>query len=113
MKSLIQTRVPIYELEKWNKNTLFNNSINKNSLLSGFLTFDLKKDLEILNRLIMQEYTKNIFYGDFDKCLMYNINDYEPIAYLVARLMYILNLCGQKYHNYCNENKTEFLKVLK
>ena len=44
---------------------------------------------------------------------MHNNNDYEPIAYLVARLMHCLNMYGQNYHNYCNENKIEFFKGVK
>jgi hypothetical protein len=56
MTSLIQTRAPTYELKKR----------NKKYPLSEFLTFDLGKDLEILERLIRPDYIKNIFYGDLN-----------------------------------------------
>ena len=36
----------------------------KKVLIEGFKTFDLSKDLETLDKLIIQEYTKNTFYGD-------------------------------------------------
>ena len=97
MKSLIKTESQTDELK--NKNT--------NSLLAGFLTFDLSKDLAILDRLIIREYTKNTFYGDLNKWLMSNkMNDYEPIAYFTARLMYSLNKYAEKNHKFCDENKT-------
>ena len=104
MKSLIKKEVQTDELK--NKNT--------NSLLSGFLTFDLNKDLEILDKLIIKEYTKNTFYGDLNKWLMNNkMNDYEPIAYFTARLMYSLNKYAKKNHKYCDENKKELHRGVK
>ena len=103
MKSLIKT-VQIDELKKR----------NRNSLLSKLLTFDLDKDVEALDRLITQEYTKNIFYGDLNKWLMnYNIDDYEPIAYLIARIIYNLNIFAIKYNIYFNENEKEFYRGVK
>ena len=103
MKSLIKT-VQIDELKKR----------NRNSLLSKLLTFDLDKDVEALDRLITQEYTKNIFYGDLNKWLMnYNMDDYEPIAYLIARIMYNLNIYAIKYNIYFNENEKEFYRGVK
>jgi len=96
MESLIKKEAQSNELK--NKNT--------NNLLSGFLTFDLTKDLEILDKLIIKEYTKNTFYGDLNKWLMsHKMNDYEPIAYFTARLMYSLNKYAKKNNKFCNENK--------
>ena len=104
MKSLINKEVETNELK--NK--------NKNSLLSGFLTFDLNKDLEILDKLIIKEYTKNTFYGDLNKWLMnHKMNDYEPIAYFTARLMYSLNKYAEKNHKFCDEDKTELHRGVK
>ena len=104
MKSLIKTESQANELK--NKNT--------NSLLSGFLTFDLTKDLKLLDNLIIKEYTKNTFYGDLNKWLMSNkMNDYEPIAYFTARLMYSLNQYAKKNHKFCEENKTELHRGVK
>ena len=87
MKSLIDKEARTKELK----------SSNPNKVLSGFLTFDLNKDLELLDKLIIQEYTKNTFYGDLNKWLMnHKMNDYEPIAYFTARLMYSLNRYAYK-----------------
>ena len=97
MKSLIQKESQTDELK--NKNA--------NNLLSGFLTFDLKKDLDLLDKLIIKEYTKNTFYGDLNKWLMNNkMNDYEPIAYFTARLMYSLNKYAKKNHKFWDKNET-------
>jgi serine/threonine protein kinase len=103
MKSLIHTEAQAKNLK--------NN--NENNLLSGFLTFDLNKDLEILDKLIIKEYTKNTFYGDLNKWLMNKMNDYEPIAYFTARLMYSLNKYAKKNDKYCIENKKELHRGVK
>ena len=81
---------------------------NQNQLLEGFYTFDIKKDLEKLDQLIIKEYTKNTFYGDLNKWLMNSkMNLYEPVAYFTARLMYSLNKYANKKNLYCTENKKE------
>ena len=103
MESLIHTEAKSKELK--NK--------NENDLLSGFLTFDINKDLDILDKLIIKEYTKNTFYGDLNKWLMNKMNDYEPIAYFTARLMYSLNKYAKKNHKYCIENKKELHRGVK
>jgi hypothetical protein len=41
--------------------------IKKDILIESFKTFDLSKDLETLDKLIIHEYTKNTFYGDMNK----------------------------------------------
>ena len=77
---------------------------NKSELLEGFLTFDINKDLDLLDNLIIKEYTKNTFYGDLNKWLMNSkLNYYEPIAYFTSRLMYSLNSYATKYNKYYQE----------
>ena len=86
---------------------------NKDDVLSGFLTFDIKKDLETLDKLIIKEYTKETFYGDLNKWLMNSkFDSYEAIAYFTARLMYSLNKYG-KNGTYYNLNKTELRRGAK
>ena len=79
---------------------------DKDVLIKGFKTFDLSKDLEILDKLIIKEYTKNTFYGDMNQWLRsLNTDIYEKIAYYTARLMYSLNNYGFKTNNFCEEEK--------
>ena len=104
MRKLIKDEAKLNELK--NK--------NQNNLMSGFLTFDLSKDLKKLDELIIREYTKNTFYGDLNKWLMNSkMNDYEPIAYFTARLMYSLNRYANKNHKYCMEDKKELHRGVK
>jgi len=87
---------------------------NPNDLMSGFLTFDLSKDLEHLDNLIIKEYTKNTFYGDLNKWLMNSkMNFYEPVAYFTARLMFSLNKFAKKNQKYCNVDKIELHRGVK
>ena len=87
---------------------------DKNDLISGFLTFDLSKDLEHLDNLIIKEYTKNTFYGDLNKWLMNSkMNFYEPVAYFTARLMFSLNKFAKKNQKYCNVDKIELHRGVK
>ena len=93
-------------------------SIKKNELIKGFTYFDLNKidnnnnddldnnyDLELLDRLLIKQYTKNTFFKDLNKWLMNsNINYYETIAYFTSRLMYSLN-------SYALKNDKFFIKV--
>ena len=98
MKSLI---------DKENKEKKLHNK-DQNKLLESFLTFDLKEDLKILDKLIIKEYTKNTFYGDLNKWLMNTrFNSYEVVAYFTARLMYSLNKYDNLEGNYFDLNKTE------
>ena len=85
----------------------------KDNVMSGFLTFDIKKDLNVLDNLIIKEYTKETFYGDLNKWLMdANFDSYETIAYFTARLMYSLNSYG-KNGSYYGLNKTELRRGTK
>ena len=98
-------------IEKDNKeNKLYK---KKDDVTSGFLTFDIKKDLKVLDELIIKEYTKETFYGDLNKWLMdANFDSYETIAYFTARLMYSLNSYG-KNGSYYGLNKTELRRGTK
>ena len=89
---------------------------DKKKLAESFLTFDIKKDIETLDKLIIQEYTKNTFYGDLNKWLMNmnsTMNSYEAVAYFTSRLMYSLNKYGVSNKKYYNENKKEVRRGIK
>ena len=60
MKLLIEKESKTNELKQKNQKLLF----------EVFLSFDLNKDLQNLDKLIIREYSKNTFYGDLNKCLM-------------------------------------------
>ena len=78
----------------------------KEKVLEGFLTFNLEKDLQKLDELIIREYTKNTFYGDLNRWLMKGkMKDYEPVAYFTSRLMFSLNSYAQKRHKFCKEDE--------
>ena len=80
----------------------------KNKLIDSFLTFDIKEDLNKLDKLIIREYTNNTFHGDLNKWLMDSkMNFYEPVAYFTARLMYSLNSYAKLNNMYCEEDKKE------
>ena len=101
-KNLEQMKQLINEEEKTNE--LKNK--DKNNLLEGLLTFDLTKDLEVLDKLIIKEYTKNSYYGDLNKWLMNSkLNSYDTIAYYTARLMHSLNNYGSKKKMYFTDKK--------
>ena len=87
---------------------------DQNVLLQGFLTFDINKDLELLDKLIIKEYTKETFYSDLNKWLMNSkFNSYEVVAYFTARLMYSLNNFGKNGKTYYIINKNELRRGLK
>ena len=93
MKELIKEKEKSNEL----KNSKF-------SLLKGFMTFDINRDIEELDKLIIKEYSKNTFYGDLNKWLMSSkMNLFEPVAYFTSRLMYSLNSYAIKNNMYCKE----------
>jgi serine/threonine protein kinase len=87
---------------------------NEEKVFEGFLKFDIKKDLDNLDKLIIKEYTKNTFYGDLNKWLMNSkMNNYTPVAYFTARLMYSLNQYAKNNQLYCIENKKELHRGVK
>ena len=87
---------------------------NKNKLLEGFLTFDLKEDLKSLDKLIIKEYEKNTFYGDLNKWLMNaNFNSFDVVAYFTARLMYSLNNYAKQEGKYCDLDGKDVYRGIK
>ena len=78
----------------------------KNTLVQGFMTFEIKKDLDLLNKLIIKEYTKETFYGDLNRWLMNSkMNSFDTIAYFTSRLMLSLNTYGEENHMYYKKDK--------
>ena len=82
---------------------------NKDQLIESFKTFDLSKDLEMLDKLVIKEYTKNTLYGDLNNWLR-NLDylAYEMVAYFTARLMYSLNNYALTNNRFFNEKKIIF-----
>ena len=107
-------------MKKMKENIEYDNKENllkakkKKNLLKGLMTFNLEKDLESLDELIIKEYTKNTFYGDLNRWLMKGkMKYYEPVAYFTSRLMYSLNKYANEYKKYCEENKKILLRGAK
>ena len=95
------------------KNELFQR--NKEILLKGFLIFNIKNDLKILDKLIIKEYTKNTFYGDLNRWLRnyeLQLNSFEPVAYFTARLMFSLNKYGSGETQKKNKKKDKEIEFL-
>ena len=78
----------------------------KNKIMKGLLTFDIDKDLEALDELIIKEYTGNTYYGDLNRWLMKSkMKYYEPVAYFTSRLMFSLNKYAIRKGKYFNKDK--------
>ena len=87
---------------------------NANKVLEGFLTFDIQKDIESLDKLIIKVYTKNTFYEDLNKWIIStNINMKEPITYFTSRLMYSLNSYAQINKKYFCKDETFLSRGIK
>ena len=104
--------------EEEQKNELKNKK--KNELLKGIKSFNLDnienndEDIELLNKLIIKEYTKNTIYGDLNKWLMNsNKNFYLAIAYFTARLMFSLNSYAEKNFKFYTRNKAKLYRGIK
>ena len=81
---------------------------DKKKVEEGFYQFNLTKDLEELDKLVIREYTKESLYLDLNKWLMKKkMNSYEPIAYFTARLMYSLNKYAKANNMFYTKNKEE------
>ena len=103
MKKLIKTEAEKKALKK-----------SENVLLQGFMTFKIKDDLNLLNRLIIREYTKETFYGDLNRWLMNSkMNSYDTIAYFTSRLMYSLNIYGKENKMYYEKDNTVLRRGIK
>ena len=82
--------------------------------MKAFSTFDLKEDLQIVDQLIIREWTKNTFYFDLNKWLYnLNMNNFETVAYYTSRFMYSLNSYAQRKNKYCMENKKTYYRGVK
>ena len=103
MKKLIKTEAEKNALKK-----------QQNVLLGGFMTFEIKNDLALLNKLIIKEYTKETFYGDLNRWLMNSkMNSYDTIAYFTSRLMYSLNNYGKENKMYYDKDNTTLRRGIK
>ena len=88
------------------KKKLYNK--NSNDLLGGFLKFNIKEDLEQLDKLIIREYTKETIYGDLNKWLNNTkFQSFQEVGYFTARLMYSLNNYAKKKGAFYSLNETE------
>ena len=93
---------------------------DKQEIEKSFKTFNLDKDLESLDKLLIIEYTKNTLYGDLNNWLRSLKNDvYEKISYYTARLMYSLNNYGFNQNKFYKKNlylfrgaKTKYTNIL-
>ena len=105
--------------ENIEKNKLLSNQENKENkeniinkkqkdLLKGCLTFDMEKDLRLLDKLLLRDYWGKTYYDDNS-----DFYSYEIVAYLTSRFMYILNLYAQKKGIYYSLNETEVRKGIK
>ena len=103
MKKLIKTEAEKNALKK-----------QQNVLLGGFMTFEIKNDLALLNKLIIKEYTKETFYGDLNRWLMNSkMNSYDTIAYFTSRLMFSLNNYGKDNKMYYDKDNTILRRGIK
>ena len=79
---------------------------NRDLLLQSFSKFEIKKDLNKVDELIINEWTKDTFWNDFNKWL-YNLdmNNFEPKAYFASRFIYSLNSYAHRKDKYCTKNE--------
>ena len=79
---------------------------DKNKVYEGFFSFDLREDLNNVDKLIIREWTKDSYYLDLNKWLSnLDIHSFEAVAYFASRIMYSLNSYGKKEDKYVNINK--------
>ena len=88
---------------------------NRYCVVGGFLCFDLNKDIEILDKLIIRESSKkNSFYDDLNRWLRNpNFKSFEVVAYFAARLMYSLNNYAIQHKMYYNLDKIEVYRGMR
>ena len=80
----------------------------KENLLKGFMTFDIQNDSDLMDNLIIKEFTKNSsIHAELIKWLMNPKMDWlDTIAYFVSRLMFSLNNYGEKNKMFFDKDKT-------
>ena len=86
---------------------------DQDRLLKGFAKFDLKKDLDKLDELIIKEYSGNTFYGDLNQWLNDKMNFELSVAYFTSRLMYSLNKYGNEQDKYYKEDNKIIFRGIK
>ena len=72
-------------------------------LINGF-TFNLDKDLDQFDVLIIKKYTNTKFYKSLN-AMLFSPYFYEASAYITAKLMHSLNRYAMKEKQYCDENQ--------
>ena len=79
---------------------------NENVLVKSFQKFSLEEDVKDVNENIINEYSKNTFFGEINRWLR-NITKYsnEEIAYFTSRFMYSLNKYGKDKEKYFIKNE--------
>ena len=86
---------------------------NKAKLIASFkkFSFDLTEDLRELDKKIINEYSKESYYGDINKWLLnYTINSFEEVSYFTSRLMHSLNSYANTNQKYCNDNEKKLFR---
>ena len=100
----------IKEEEKENK--LYNKNVNL--LIEGFLYYEIRKDLKLMDELIIKEWTKTTISRDLNKWLIFlKMKNFDTIAYFTARLMYSLNSYAHNNKEYCISNKKKLFRRVK
>ena len=84
-----------------------------NILLKGFEIFNVNQDKNILDNLIIKEYTKNTFCCDLNRWLANSKIINESVAYFTSRLMYSLNSYAKKNKMFYYENNKQLYKCSK
>ena len=103
-KSYLENLEKMKKLIKDDKNEI---KKKEEILIKSFETFDLEKDLDNVDKKIINEYSKNTFFGELNRWQR-NLNKYsnEEIAYFTSRFIYSLNIYGEKNQKYFAQNKT-------
>ena len=96
----------IKEMEKViNEEKGDNLCMDSSTLIQSFKTFNIENDLKELDKKIINEYTKESYYGDINKWLRdFTINSFEEVSYFTSRLMYSLNNYASDNNKYCQKN---------
>ena len=79
--------------------------------LINALTFNLDKDLDQFDVLIIKKYTDTNFYKSLNT-MLFSPYFYEASAYITAKIMHSLNRYAMKDPAYCNENQKVLFRGL-
>ena len=72
--------------------------------LNNALTFDLDKDIDKFDELILKKYADTELYKPLN-AMLYSSYFYEATAYITAKIMHSLNNYAMNKQKYCNENQ--------